>query len=273
MKLVDMTTAQIAAALETDVVSECDIETMLSDLRVSVRKLATAAIRRRQALAAEEQRLLNLKLREVELSRLGYRLIAGVDEAGRGPLAGPVVAAAVILPPDCRIPRVNDSKQLTGEVRKELAAQIKEKAISWSVGIRDVAYINRYNILNADKAAMLDAIGSLHPGPDYVLIDAVKLDIGVPCEPVIHGDALIHAISAASIIAKTTRDAMMTELDDIYPGYGFAEHKGYATREHYAALDRLGPCSLHRSLFLRNWRAENSCQVVPEGATAPSHES
>jgi len=179
------------------------------------------------------------------------RLIAGVDEAGRGPLVGAVVASAVILDPSRPIAGLADSKKLTEKRRESLALEIKEKALAWSLGRADVAEIDRLNILYATMLAMRRAVEGLQPQPRFVLVDGNRVPAGLvmPAEARVGGDASIAAISAASILAKTARDAEMRELDGLHPGYGFAVHKGYPTRQHLDALDRLGVTSEHRRSF------------------------
>jgi ribonuclease HII len=176
--------------------------------------------------------------------------LAGVDEAGRGPLAGPVVAAAVILDTRRRIRGLRDSKVMTPKQREEVAAVIRERALCWAVGEASVAEIDQINILQATLLAMRRAVEALQPCAEYALIDGNQLPLlAVPARAVIGGDASEPAISAASILAKTHRDAQMRALDAAHPGYGFAEHVGYATPEHLASLRRLGPCVLHRRSF------------------------
>ena len=205
---------------------------------------------------AERQELLKEKLvtmsrYENDLRSQGCKYICGVDEVGRGPLAGPVVTAAVILPEDFNILGVDDSKKLTPKKRDELFDQIKEAAICWAIGRREPDVIDDINILNATKAAMLDAIMSLEIQPDHVLIDAVHLkDLTIPQTSIIKGDANSVSIAAASILAKVTRDREMVEMDEIYPGYAFAANKGYGTKAHYEGLAKLGPCPIHRRSFL-----------------------
>ena len=177
-------------------------------------------------------------------------LVAGVDEAGRGPLAGPVVAAAVILHPRRRIPGLRDSKLLTPAVRERLAREIRERALAWAVAESDVSEIDALNILQATLLAMRRAVMHLPLLPEEVLIDGLHCPpLDCPSWAIIGGDDLVPAISAASILAKTTRDAMLVELDREYPKYGFAQHKGYATRAHIAALSEHGPCDAHRQTF------------------------
>jgi ribonuclease HII len=174
-------------------------------------------------------------------------LIAGVDEAGRGPLAGPVVAAAVILDPDREMGDLRDSKMLTAEGRDRLALRIRAEAIAWAVASADVAEIDSLNILQASLLAMRRAVAALALAPTEALVDGDHCpDVGCPARAIVKGDRDVPSISAASILAKTTRDAMLVELDRLYPAYGFAQHKGYATREHLAALNRHGPCPAHR---------------------------
>ena len=180
----------------------------------------------------------------------GFRRIAGIDEAGRGPLAGPVVAAAVVLPVRCRLSGIDDSKQLSEGERARLYAAILEHAVGMGIGSADVGEIDRLNILEATKLAMRRAIDQLAPPPDYLLIDAVTLPgIGIPERPIIKGDSLSLSIAAASIIAKVTRDRLMAEYHDMFPEYDFLSHKGYGTREHLQRLARHGPCSIHRRTF------------------------
>lgn len=177
-------------------------------------------------------------------------LVAGIDEAGRGPLAGPVVAAAVILDPRRPIKGVRDSKLLTPQRREELAAQIRARAIAWSTGSADVAEIDALNILRATMLAMQRAVAALPIAPDEALVDGNRCpSLACRTRAIVKGDRDVAAISAASILAKTTRDALLIELDRVYPAYGFAQHKGYGTPEHLAALERHGPCPLHRRTF------------------------
>lgn len=207
-----------------------------------------------EALEIERNRFDIMCIFEKEARAQGYCLIAGVDEAGRGPLAGPVVAAAVILPEDVFIPGLNDSKKLTPKKRDELYDIIIEKAISWAAGYADEKCIDDINILNATKRAMSDAINALKPTPDKVLIDAVKLtDIKLPQEAIIKGDAKSISIAAASIIAKVTRDRLLDAVDAQYPDYGFAKHKGYGTEEHINAIKKNGICPIHRISFTKNF--------------------
>ena len=187
--------------------------------------------------------------------RSGLARVAGLDEAGRGPLAGPVVAAAVILAPDRRVRKLCDSKLLTPERREELFQAITAQAVAVGVGIVDHATIDRVNILQATRLAMLEALGQLVPAPELVITDFVSLPgVACPQRNLVDGDARCATVAAASIIAKVTRDRIMLEADKQFPEYGFARHKGYATAEHLAALDRHGPCALHRRTFAGVWR-------------------
>ena len=183
-----------------------------------------------------------------------YAYVCGLDEAGRGPLAGPVAAGAVILPKDCRILYLNDSKKLSEKRREELFEEIKEKAAAWSVGIVSPARIDEINILQATYEAMRDAVGRLGVTPDVLLNDAVTIP-GLPMKqvPIIKGDAKSLSIAAASVLAKVTRDHMMAEYEEMFPGYGFAKHKGYGTAAHIQAIRELGPCPIHRRSFIRNF--------------------
>lgn len=187
----------------------------------------------------------------------GVRVICGVDEAGRGPLAGPVCAAAVILPPDAQIPGLNDSKKLTDKKRRELFPVIKETAIAYGIGLASHEEIDRINILQATFLAMERAIAGLSVKPEMALIDGNReKDFGIPVKTVIHGDSLSASIAAASILAKVTRDDLMLELAKKYPRYGFEIHKGYGTKAHYEALRTYGPCEIHRMTFLKKFYGE-----------------
>ncbi len=187
---------------------------------------------------------------EQEARRRGYRRIAGIDEAGRGPLAGPVVAAAVILPPHARLTGVDDSKQLPEAERERLYQVILDKAVGVGIGSADAGEIDALNILEASRLAMCRAIANLDPAPDYLLTDAVTLPaIHTPVRPIIKGDALSLSIAAASIIAKVTRDRLMVAFHETFPQYNFLSHKGYGTAEHLRMLARFGPCPIHRRTF------------------------
>lgn len=202
----------------------------------------------------EALRYKNMCTYEAEAYKKGAKVIAGVDEAGRGPLAGPVVAAAVVLPEGIIIEKLNDSKKLTAKKRQEIFEVIVEKAVDYSIGIVDEKCIDEINILNATKKAMKIAISNLSIRPDIVLIDAVELnDISVKQVSIIKGDALSISIAAASILAKVTRDKMMVEMDKIYPQYGFAKHKGYGTKAHIEAIKKYGITPIHRLTFTRKF--------------------
>jgi len=184
----------------------------------------------------------------------GIRLICGVDEAGRGPLAGPVCAAAVILPEHVDIPGLDDSKKLSDKRRRELFPLIQEKAVAYGIAFADCVEIDRINILQATFLAMERAISKLSVKPEIALIDGNRQkDFGLPVETVIHGDSLSASIAAASILAKVTRDDYMLQMETMYPGYGFAVHKGYGTKAHYASLEELGASPIHRMSFLKKF--------------------
>ena len=188
---------------------------------------------------------------ESSLRAEGYDRICGVDEAGRGPLAGPVCAAAVILPPDVELPGLNDSKKLSEKKRELLFPMIQEQAVAWSVAFASVEEIEELNILRATFLAMNRAIAGLNVKPDLALIDGNQnREIAMPSRTVVHGDARCACIAAASILAKVSRDRLMKELALQYPQYGFEKHKGYGTKAHYAALREFGPCPVHRPSFL-----------------------
>lgn len=203
----------------------------------------------------EIERLKNLKEFENNLHSTGLKYIAGIDEAGRGPLAGPVVVGIAIMKPDSFIEGVNDSKKLSEKKREQLYEQIISEAIDWTVGIVDQKEIDEINILNATKKALHMAISNLKVKPDIILVDALEhIDTyGIPYTSIIKGDAKIYSISVASIIAKVTRDRIMQKYDEIYPEYGFSGHKGYGTAKHIQAIKEYGPCSLHRKTFIKKF--------------------
>ena len=197
----------------------------------------------------EDERLEGMLAYEKECYARGMELIAGVDEVGRGPLAGPVVAAAVILPKACKIPGLNDSKKIPKSKHKEIYEAVLQNAIAIGIGIKDNQVIDQVNIYEATKLAMMEAIGQLEPQPQHLLIDAMKLDLPIPQTSIIKGDANSLSIAAASIVAKVTRDQMMEEFDCEYPGYDFTQNAGYGTANHLAGLDKLGVTPIHRRSF------------------------
>ena len=223
-----------------------------SDERSGVIKLVEQAKKRLQKLEEERKRI--WKLQEYERKYGQYTYICGIDEVGRGPLAGPVVAGAVILPKDCDILYINDSKKLTAVKREELYDEIMEKAVAAGIGMVSPQRIDEINILQATYEAMREAISKLEPAPDILLNDAVTIpEVTIPQVPIIKGDAKSISIGAASIIAKVTRDRLMVEYDQILPEYGFASNKGYGSAEHIEALRRLGPTPIHRNSFIGNF--------------------
>ena len=197
----------------------------------------------------EDERLEGMLAYEKECYARGIELIAGVDEVGRGPLAGPVVAAAVILPKACKIPGLNDSKKIPKSKHKEIYEAVLQNAIAIGIGVKDNHVIDQVNIYEATKLAMMEAIGQLEPQPQHLLIDAMKLDLPISQTSIIKGDANSLSIAAASIVAKVTRDQMMEEFDREYPGYDFAQNAGYGTANHLAGLDKLGVTPIHRRSF------------------------
>ena len=208
-----------------------------------------------EKLALERVRLEGMREFENKYSDLAY--VAGIDEAGRGPLAGPVVAAAVILPKDIFLPFLNDSKKVTEKRRDVLFDEIKQNAIAYGIGIASNTLIDEINILQATYEAMREAINSLEKTPDVLLVDAVHIpDINIKQVGIVKGDAKSVNIAAASILAKVTRDRLMAEYDKIYPEYGFASNKGYGTATHIAALKEVGPCAIHRKSFIGNFVSE-----------------
>lgn len=230
------------------------VEALESDTRQGAHHLAKQIRERWRKNRAEGQRLHNLLRFEIELWDQGFNFIAGVDEAGMAPLAGPVVAGAVILPRNYKLRRLNDSKQILDmAVRDELAQQIKQDAVVWSVGRAEVEEIDTLNIYHAGLLAMRRAVeGLTSQQPDFVLVDARRIPhCATPQRGIIKGDTLSASIAAASIIAKTTRDALMAEFDFVHPGYNFATHKGYPTPEHCRLLKELGAAPIHRRSFAR----------------------
>lgn len=200
----------------------------------------------------EKIRLNNMRKFEDPLYETGVKYIAGIDEVGRGPLAGPVVACSLILRKDVLIEGVNDSKKVSESKREKLFDIILDNVEAYGIGIVNEKVIDEINILNATKKAMTDAVNKMKITPEHLLIDAEKLNIGIPYTPIIKGDALSISIAAASIIAKVTRDRMMQEYDSIYPGYNFTKNKGYGTKEHIDAILKLGPSPIHRKTFIEN---------------------
>ena len=204
----------------------------------------------------ELERLSNLKAYENNLHQKGFKYICGIDEAGRGPLAGPVVVASVIMPEDSMIEGVNDSKKVSEKKRESIYEQILEEAISYGVAIIGQEEIDEINILNATKKGLTMSLKELNTKPDLILVDALEhIDtLGIPYEPIIKGDAKAYSIAAASIIAKVTRDRIMREWANVYPEYGFEVHKGYGTAKHIAAIKEHGTCGLHRKTFTKNFQ-------------------
>jgi ribonuclease HII len=223
----------------------------LESCGASVGKLLERYYKLKEKHDKELERLENMLLFEKKARNEGFSFIAGVDEAGRGPLAGPVVAAAVILPEGMVIEGVNDSKKLSEANRENLFEVIKERALSYGIAAADEKCIDEVNILNATKKAMADAISQLQPAPDCILLDAVRLEnINTRQIPIIKGDSLSLNIAAASILAKVTRDRLLREYDNKYPEYGFAIHKGYGTPQHISAIKKYGICPIHRISFI-----------------------
>jgi len=228
-----------------------EIEAALeADPRAGARAILDAVARRRRDNRSEGQRLRMMLRHETVLWTAGLTRIAGVDEAGMSPLAGPVAAAAVILAPGTRIPEVDDSKRLDAETRERLAPIIKQRAVAWAVAFAEVEEIDRINIYWAGLLAMRRAIAALAPAAEHLLIDGRRLPgLALPQDRIVGGDAKSLSIAAASILAKTARDARMRALDAEYPGYGFCQHKGYPVEAHADALKKLGACPVHRRSF------------------------
>lgn len=220
-----------------------------TDDRDGVKKIVMSAKKKLDAYIAEKNRMYRMFEFERKYEDKGY--VCGIDEVGRGPLAGPVVAAAVILPKDCDILYLNDSKQLSAKKRELLYDEIMEKAVAVGVGMASPRVIDEINILNADYEAMREAIGRLSVKPDMLLNDAVNIPgVDISQVGIIKGDTLSASIAAASIVAKVTRDRMMVEYDALYPEYGFARNMGYGTKEHIDAIKSIGPCEIHRRTFI-----------------------
>ena len=224
-------------------------EELILDGRAGVQAAISKRKRELQKQVDEDLRLEKMLAYEKELYAQGIDLIAGVDEVGRGPLAGPVVAAAVILPKACKIPGLNDSKKIPKSKHKEIYEAVFQNAIAIGIGIKDNHVIDQVNIYEATKLAMMEAIGQLDPRPQHLLIDAMRLDLPIPQTSIIKGDANSLSIAAASIVAKVTRDQMMEKFDREYPGYDFAQNAGYGTAKHLAGLDQLGATPIHRRSF------------------------
>ncbi|NMD69493.1 ribonuclease HII [Bacillus sp. DNRA2] len=225
------------------------IKILQEDDRKGVQQLLARWQKEQEHRKQLREKFLEMSQYEQKLRRQGYQYIAGIDEVGRGPLAGPVVAAAVILPENIYLPGVDDSKKLSEQRREELYAQITEQAIAYQVGIISAAEIDQINIYEATKKAMLACVAGLSTKPDFLLIDAMKLTTPYPYEAIIKGDAKSISIAAASIVAKVTRDRMMKNLHEQYPDYGFVNNMGYGTKEHLEAIKTVGITSYHRKSF------------------------
>ncbi|MBO8137734.1 MAG: ribonuclease HII [Desulfotomaculum sp.] len=240
----------INGQLHSQCLDEEVIEALSKDKRAGVQKLYQYVKKQRQKTKDEYLKLLDMLKYEQELLKQGKQYIAGVDEAGRGPLAGPVVAAAVILPQKPKILGIDDSKKLPAGRRKQLAEEIKQKAAAWAVGEASVEEICTLNIYHASLLAMKRALDKLAAPPDYILIDAVKVpEVKIPQKAITGGDKVSASIAAASIIAKTYRDELMEKIHQQYPQYGFNKHKGYPTAEHLEKLRVYGPCTVHRMSY------------------------
>ena len=244
------TIKEIKERLETiDDLDHPLFEELILDGRAGVQAAISKRKRELQKQVDEDLRLEKMLAYEKELYAQGIDLIAGVDEVGRGPLAGPVVAAAVILPKACKILGLNDSKKIPKSKHKEIYEAVLQNAVAIGIGIKDNQVIDQVNIYEATKLAMMEAIGQLEPQPQHLLIDAMRLDLPISQTSIIKGDANSLSIAAASIVAKVTRDQMMEEFDREYPGYDFAQNAGYGTSNHLAGLDQLGVTPIHRRSF------------------------
>ena len=229
------------------------MDILKDDERKSVQNIAIKMGRKLDNIRKEEERLERINTYENEGYTKGYLYIGGIDEAGRGPRAGPVVASVVVFKPNTKIEGINDSKKLSEAKREELFDRIKEEALDYGIGIVNNEDIDKYNILNATYMAMKKALNCLKNTPDYLLIDAATIPgIDIHQKPIIKGDSKSISIAAASILAKVTRDNIMYQYDEIFPEYGFKSHKGYGTKEHYEAIEKYGITRIHRKSFLKN---------------------
>ncbi|MCC0691868.1 MULTISPECIES: ribonuclease HII [Clostridioides] len=229
------------------------IELLRVDDRKSVQSLAIKLAKKLDNIRREEERLETINIFENEGYNKGYLYIGGIDEAGRGPLAGPVVASVVVFKKNTKIEGVNDSKKLSEAKRDELFEVIKKEALDYGIGIVNNEEIDEFNILNATYMAMKKAINCLKQAPDYLLVDAATIPgIDIAQNPIVKGDSKSISIAAASILAKVTRDSIMYQYDRVYPEYGFKSHKGYGTKEHYEAIEKHGITPIHRKSFLKN---------------------
>ncbi|PEJ10267.1 ribonuclease HII [Bacillus wiedmannii] len=244
-------TIQEAERLLHEIMSEEDdrFQILMKDERKGIQKLILKWHKQKELVQKEKEKFFEMSKYEIALREKGLTLIAGIDEVGRGPLAGPVVTAAVVLPEDFYIPGLNDSKKLSEAKRERFYDEIKAQAIAIGVGIVSPQMIDEINIYQATKQAMLDAVTNLSCAPEHLLIDAMKLPTSIPQTSIIKGDAKSISISAASIIAKVTRDRMMKELGEKYPAYGFEQHMGYGTKQHLEAIEAHGVLEEHRKSF------------------------
>lgn len=249
-KLSELSIAELTKMLQQDELLDSELLELKGDSRQGARKLALGAMRKREQQSAEQDRLVRMTSFERKLWRDGIRYVAGVDEVGAGPLAGPVVAAAVMLPPELMIPYVNDSKKLSFKRREVLEREIKQAAVAYSLGSCSPAEIDELNIYQASREAMRRAVAGLEVTPGYLLVDARSVPgIKVEQQAIKGGDAKSQSIAAASILAKVHRDELMQNYAEQYPGYGFENHSGYPTKHHVEALGRLGPTPIHRRSF------------------------
>ena len=256
-----------------EILSSCSMETLPeqmkqfeADSRKGVQNLLTSFRKKYDKHLQELKRLEEILTYERGCWDAGYELVAGIDEVGRGPLAGPVVAAAVILPKGCKIEGVNDSKKLSAKKREELYDIILEKAVSYGIGVVSNERIDEINILQATYEAMRDALSQLSPRADYILADAVTIPmVSTPQKGIIKGDAKSMSIGAASIVAKVYRDRMMEAFDEVYPGYGFAANKGYGSAEHIEGIKKLGITPIHRKTFVKNFLPQDGETTTDKG--------
>lgn len=235
-----------------DIYLEGLIDEYFLDERNSVKEIIKSALKRKEKLDIERKRIDNIKMLETSLYETGYKFVAGIDEVGRGPLCGPVVSAAVIMPKESKILYINDSKKLSRKKREELFEKIKKEACYIGIGVVDNERIDEINILNAAKESMIKAIDNLEVKPDYLIIDALSLDNNIKQESIIKADEKIYCVSAASIVAKCYRDSLMQKYAKEYPEYKWEKNMGYGTAEHMEAIEKLGLTPLHRKSFLKS---------------------
>lgn len=253
MEISKMTVKEIKAFLLNTADPNSFILELLEDPRQSVKKIGLNLEIQNKKLRVEENRIYELKEIEASFYALGYQLIAGIDEVGRGPLAGPVVTCAMILPESSQLLYINDSKKLSKKKRELLNRKILDQCLDYSIGMVDEKGIDAINILNATKQAMEESLEKISIKPDLLLLDAITINTRIPQRSIIQGDTKVYSIAAASIVAKVFRDQLMESYHEIYPQYGFKSNMGYGTAEHIEGLKKYGPCPIHRKSFIQKF--------------------